>query len=145
MASIVTRTRKHAGPSYCVKYRAGDGRVRWEHHERLKDAQERKAEVEHLAARSRGTWAPPPKVRFAEYAQTWLRTKVHLRERTRFEYRRVLELELLPRFGALRLEAIRRSDIKAYAAEKAAEGLARNTVSQPRGAVARDPRLGGRR
>jgi integrase len=128
MASITTRRRKDGSVSYYVRHTTGDGRRRWEQFDRLKDAHERRAEVEHLGARSRGTWSPPPKVTFAEYAHTWLATKAHLRERTRFEYQRLLDRELLPRFGTLRLEAIRRSDIKAFAAGQAARGLARNTV-----------------
>jgi hypothetical protein len=31
VASIVRRTRKDGTPSYHVKYRAGHGRIRWEH------------------------------------------------------------------------------------------------------------------
>jgi integrase len=41
---------------------------------------------------------------------------------------RILEQEILPRFGHLPLGAITRSQLKAYAPERAADGLSANTV-----------------
>lgn len=44
------------------------------------------------------------------------------------EYQRILERDLLPRFGALPLADIRRSDVRALMAERAANGSAANTI-----------------
>lgn len=104
MASIVKRgTRKDGTPSYHVKYRAGDGRVRWERYPR-------KAEVEVELARSRGRWTPPVRITLAEYAEQWFAARgPALRPRTLAEYRRILERDILPRFGQLPLAGISRS------------------------------------
>ncbi len=129
MASIVKRTGKEGRASYHVKYKAGDGRVRWERHGSAKEARARKAEVELELARSQGRWAPPARITLNEYAERWLAAHgPSLRPRTLAEYRRILERELLPRLGALPLAAISRSQLKAFAAEKAQAGLAANTV-----------------
>ena len=45
MASIVRRARQDGTRSYFVKYRSGDGKVRWERFAKSKDANARKAEV----------------------------------------------------------------------------------------------------
>jgi integrase len=130
MASIVKRTTRKGGtPSYHVKYRAGDGRVRWERYGSAKEAKARKAEVELELARSNGRWTPPVKVTLREYAEQWLAARAPgLRPSTVAEYGRILEREILPRFGHLPLAAITRSQLKAYAAERAADGLSANTV-----------------
>lgn len=130
MASIVKRTaRKDGAPSYHVKFRAGDGRVRWERYGSAKEAKARKAEVELELARTHGRWTPPIKITLREYGEQWLASRAPaLRSSTAAEYRRILEREILPRFGQLPLAAISRSQLKAYAAERAAEGLSANTV-----------------
>ena len=51
-----------------------------------------------------------------------------LRPSTLSEYQRILEREILPRFGHLPLAAIARSQLMAYAAERAAGGFSANTV-----------------
>jgi integrase len=51
-----------------------------------------------------------------------------LRPQTRAEYERILERELLPRFGDRLLTEIRRSDVRAFMAAKAETGSAANTV-----------------
>lgn len=130
MASIVKRMGRKAGaPSYHVKYMAGDGRIRWERYGSAKQAKTRKAEVELELARSHGRWTPPIKITLAEYVDRWLAARgPSLRARTLLEYQRILERELLPRFGSLPLAAVTRSQVKAYVAERAAEGLAANTI-----------------
>jgi integrase len=130
MASIVKRTaRRDGAPSYHVKYRAGDGRVRWERYGSAKEAKARKAEVELELARTQGRWTPPVKVVLREYAEQWLASRAPaLRPSTASEYRRILEREILPRFGHLPLAAVTRSQLKSYAAERSAKGLSANTI-----------------
>jgi hypothetical protein len=105
MASIVKRrARKDGAPSYHVKYRAGDGRVRWERYGSAKEAKARKAEVELELARTQGRWTPPVKMTLREYAEQWLGSRaLGLRPSTFSEYRRILEREILawPVFRAL--------------------------------------------
>lgn len=130
MASVVKRiARKDGVPSYHVKYRAGDGRVRWERYGSAKEAKARRAEVELELARTQGRWTPPVKLTLREYAEQWLGSRAPgLKSSSVAEYRRILEREILPRFGHLPLAAITRSQLKAYSAERAAQGLAANTV-----------------
>jgi integrase len=64
-----------------------------------------------------------------EYAEQWLSSRAPgLRPSTASEYRRILEREILPRYGHLPLAAVTRSQLKAYAAERGAEGLSANTI-----------------
>lgn len=130
MASVVRRTRKDGTPSYHVKYLGGDGRARWEHvHGGAKAAKTRKAEVELELARSGGRWTPPDRITLTDYAENWLEAHgPRLRQRTRDEYERILKRDILPQFGDLPLAALTRAHVKAFAGEKAAEGLAANTV-----------------
>src|SRR6266545_4987300 len=133
MASIVKRTgRKDGAPSYHVKYHAGDGRVRWERYGSAKEAKARKAEVELELARTQGRWTPPVKVTLREYAELWLGSRgPALRPSTVSEYRRILEREILPRFGHLPLAAITRSQLKAYAAASSTPCAGTPSTSRP--------------
>jgi hypothetical protein len=71
VASIVRRRRKDGSSSWFVKYKAGDGRTRWEQFEKAKDASARKAEVELELRRSAGAWSPPAPQTFREAAENW--------------------------------------------------------------------------
>jgi integrase len=129
VASVVKRRRKNGSASWYARYRDGRGKDVWEHCRSAGEARARAAEVELELARSGGGWARPTKVTFAEYAERWM--DIHagsLRPRTLGGYRRALGRELFPRFGHLALMSITRSQVKAYAAERAAAGAAANTI-----------------
>jgi integrase len=129
LASVVKRLRKNGSLSWYARYRDGRGKDVWEHCGSAAEARARAAEVELELARSGGAWSRPTKITFAEYAEQWL--QIHaasLRPRTLVGYRRAFIRELLPRFGHLALASITRSQVKAYAAERAAAGAAANTI-----------------
>src|SRR3954468_22017470 len=72
-ASIVTRHRKDRKRSYHVKYRAGDGRIHWEHVPGDKRAAKARArEVEDQLHRSGGRWTPPVPEKCGTFADEWL-------------------------------------------------------------------------
>ena len=130
MASLVKRSRKDGSPSWFVKYRAGDGRVRWEQFGRAKDAQARKAEVELALARSGGGWSPPPRLTFEAAAEAWFeRRREALRPQTLANYRSALDAHLLPAFRARQVASLRRSDVEALRARLAAAGKGANTIT----------------
>ena len=117
MASVFKRRLKGGGFSYHARYRDGAGKARFEKCQNYAAAKARVAEIELELARSQGRWVPPSKVTVAEYSEQWLAARgPSLRPATRAEYERILEVELLPRFGSLPLAALSRSQLKAYAA-----------------------------
>jgi integrase len=129
VASIVKRVRGDGTPSFYVKYRAGDGRVRWERFGTARSARARKAEVELELANSGGMWRPPTRQTFDEYAEEWLGgyARHAVRPRVLENYRRELR-RASAAFGPKQLGAVTRSDVKALLAARVAEGAAANTV-----------------
>jgi integrase len=76
-----------------------------------------------------GHWSPPEKLTVKQYAERWLDEHGQtLRPQTLSEYRRIMERELLPEFGRIPLAALSRSQLKSYAARRAAAGAKSNTV-----------------
>jgi len=67
---------------------------------------------------------------FGSYADQWLKdyARVECKTSTADGYEGVIEQYLRPRFGAKRLDEIKRDDIKAMINELVAKGLSRNTV-----------------
>src|SRR6266511_2633524 len=107
MASIVTRTREDGKRSYHVKYRAGDGRVRWEHVPGDKRAANaRKREIENELHRNT-LWTPPKPVKFDDAVDHWLAVIKHeVGARTYENHDRAFRLVWRPAFGKLELAAI---------------------------------------
>ncbi|UHJ55720.1 tyrosine-type recombinase/integrase [Mycolicibacterium fortuitum] len=71
----------------------------------------------------RNAWMPPgaadlpkPKTTFAEYAETWIETRLvsgrPLKDRTRQHYQKLLDEHLLPTFGALPIASIAADDVR---------------------------------
>jgi integrase len=129
MASVVKRRRKDGSASWYARYRDGAGKDVWKRCASAKEAKAAAAEAEHLLARSGGAWSPPAKLTVAEYAERWLAERgPALRPRTLASYRRIFERDLLPQFGQTPLAALTRSQLKNYAASRAAAGAKANTV-----------------
>lgn len=87
--------------------------------------------------RAPGTTArtPAPKQRFADYAPAWLegyqgRTRYGLGDLTREDYRRAIDLYLIPYFGQMRLGDIEPPDVRAFIADLVERGLATATVKK---------------
>lgn len=121
MAAPMVRT-KHPGiykrgSRYVVRYRA-DGKHRTESARTLDDARrllsKRRTEVDG------GEYRTPTRETLAEYARRWIDayqgSGSGFRERTREDYRRDLERYVIPFLGARMMTAIRRRDVKAFAA-----------------------------
>jgi integrase len=66
-----------------------------------------------------------------EYAPEWLRTysTVHTKPRTVEFYEGMLRRHILPTLGSMRLGEVSRRDVQALIADRAAGGLARNTLT----------------
>jgi integrase len=138
MASIVKRKRRDGSASYFVKYRAGDGRVRWERFAKAKDAQARKAAVETELAQTGGSWCPPARVTFETAAEDWYgRKREALRPQTLANYRSALDVWLLPTFGARPVASLRASDVEALRARLATANKGANTIRNVVGVLRR--------
>jgi integrase len=78
----------------------------------------------------RGEWTNPRLGRstFAEWADDWLATTVHLRARTRAGYVAALRTHVLPAFGELPIARIEQVDVRRLIADLIAGGAAPGTV-----------------
>lgn len=81
----------------------------------------------------RGGWLDPRdgEMRFAELAERWFATKIHLRENTRHQYRYLLDKHVLPFFGERPIGAITVLEVQTWLAErKAHTRLGPNSVAK---------------
>jgi integrase len=121
------------GNRYVVIHRDPHGRQRKRSARTLAEARDLKAAL--TADVRRGEYRVLSKVSFAEYAGQWIdtyqgRTSRGIRPETLADYRWELDRNATPFFGRTQLAAIEPRDIKRYAAEIAARGVARATVKQ---------------
>ena len=61
------------------------------------------------------------KTLFKDYAETWLKGKVKIKESSQVNYRTILDKYLIPHFGNAKISEIERQDIKNYVSEKVNE------------------------
>jgi integrase len=82
----------------------------------------------------RGDWIDPRLTRttFEQWADEYLLTIVHLREITRGDYTRIVDVHLLPAFGDWPISQIEQVDVRRLIAEKQAAGLAPKTLQKIR-------------
>jgi integrase len=82
----------------------------------------------------RGDWIDPRLTRttFEQWADEYLLTIVHLREITRGDYTRIVDLHLVPAFGEWPISQIEQVDVRRFIAEKQASGLAPKTLQKIR-------------
>jgi integrase len=125
---------------YVVVFRDPSGRQRKRSARTLAEARTLKAAL--TADVKRSEYHEESKVAFVDYARNWIdtydgRTSRGIRAGTLRDYRRTLGLDdqgeptgtgAVAYFGRMPLAAIRPQDIKQYAAQVAARGVARNTV-----------------
>jgi hypothetical protein len=101
-ASGRTRTVVH----YKVRYRDASGKHHSETKTRLVDAERRKAEIE--VALATATWRDPRRgeLSFAEWARSWLPTRLDLRPTTWARLETTMQKQVLPHFGSVPLNRI---------------------------------------
>jgi integrase len=106
-----------------ARYRGPDHKERSRHFDRKSDA-ERWARAE-VARIDRGEWTDPDRGRLTvgEYSEEWLRSKVRIRPSTRLMYDVVLRNQVLPTWGATRLDAVRHEDVSIWVADLHRNGL----------------------
>jgi integrase len=115
MATVRKRVR-NGKVSYEVRYYTPAGRQKGETFARKVDADRRKTEIEH--SKLKGSYINPAlgKTKLAEVAERWWATCANMRPTTRDNYRRRLDTYVLPRFGAMPLNAIDKLAVKEWLA-----------------------------
>lgn len=81
----------------------------------------------------RGVWIDPNQgeMRFAELAERWFATKIHLRDNTKLHYEHILRKHLLPYFGERPIGTITVLDVQTWLADRHANGrLSPNSVAK---------------
>ncbi|HEV2121928.1 MAG TPA: site-specific integrase, partial [Chloroflexota bacterium] len=81
----------------------------------------------------RGVWVDPREgdMRFAELAERWFATKIHLRETTKLQYHYLLKKHLLPFFGERPIGSITVLDVQTWLADRQANtSLCANSVAK---------------
>jgi integrase len=129
MASIERRVRD-GQVRWLVRYRDPAGRQRARTFRRKADAQGWL--VENQLDLIRGRWRDPKRaqVRLAAWVEAWEATTVDLRPSTRARDETYVRAYVLPRFGGWPLGSIGQSDVRAWVAELAGQGLAPATVTK---------------
>src|SRR5215218_1254302 len=127
MAHIDRRDRNGA-VRYVARYVDPTGRERSKSFTRRADAQKYLTEIE--AAKLRGAWVDPAHSRtlFGDWHSEWWTTTVNLRPKTRTRNEMVFRLYVLPRFGAVPLDAITQREVRAWVTSLTVRGLAPATV-----------------
>jgi integrase len=115
-----------------ARYRGPDGRERSRTFSRKVDAERFLASVE--ADKARGQWIDPAlgKVKFRDWADRWMATTVHLKPKTRYDYRSLLGTHVLPTFGEVELVRIDRLMVRTWIADLEASGLSASRIRQAR-------------
>ena len=131
MAALASIRQKPSG-AWEARYRDGLGRQHAKAFPTKTLARRWAADME--ADVRRGEWADPGlgRVTFAEWADEYLRTIVHLRAVTQGDYERALRVHVLPTFDTIPVARIDHVDIRRFIAEKQAEGLAPKTLQRVR-------------
>jgi integrase len=127
MAHIDRRDR-NGTVRYVARYIDPAGQERSKSFTRRADAQKYLTEIE--AAKLRGTWVDPTHGRtlFGDWHGEWWATTVNLRPKTRTRNEMVFRLYVLPRFGAVPLDAITQREVRAWVTSLTVKGLAPATV-----------------
>jgi integrase len=122
MASIEKRTR-NGKTSYRVRYRDPVGAQRSQVFTRKVDAQRWSTENEN--DKLRGAWIDPAAGRmlFAEQTERWFATKAVLRHTTQRDYRKLLDQQVLPRFGEVPLADVSMFQVREWLTKLVADGL----------------------
>ena len=122
MASIEKRIR-NGHVSFSVRYRDPAGHSRRKVFARKVDAERWLHENE--TAKGNNAWVDPAagRVRLGEWAERWYGTTAARRPTTRRDYRKLLDLEVLPTFAAVPIASIDALMVREWLATLAADGL----------------------
>ncbi len=123
---------KRGSKRYRARYRTPAGEERSRTFSRKVDAERFLASVE--VEKAQGRWVDPRlgKTLFADWAERWFATTVHLKPATRASYRSLLDVHILKRFGTTPLHAIRHLDIREWVAQLETGGLSASRIRQAR-------------
>jgi hypothetical protein len=120
---------KPVGPrkSWAIMYRDTEGVLRWEGKFRTKsNAQTRLSEV--LTEIHKGTYSRPSSLSFEQFAKEWLLSRRHLRGSTEAGYSALIDKQLIPRLGAMKVSRVRFEDIDAAVSGMIEDELASKTI-----------------
>lgn len=115
MASIHRRQSERTGAvSWQVKYRTPEGAARSQSFRLKRDAEQFARNVE--TAKHGGTFIDPKlaQITVGEWSDKWLRSKGNLKASTRERYRDAIATHIEPRWGAVRLAAVRHEDVQEW-------------------------------
>jgi integrase len=100
---------------------------------RKSDATRQRRAVEYKS--QTGEWIDPTlqATPYIEWAQTWIATKTHLRQKTLATYESLFNARILPRFGEARLRDIRSIDVEQWVSTMHEEGLSPLTIRKAHG------------
>jgi integrase len=130
MAHVRPRTTKAGQPRYAVVWRdpAGKSREKWYTSKRT--AERKAAEVTADMAREQYVDDRTGRTALSKVAAEWLDTLTKPKPRTRREYKRLLDNEVLPHFGPQRaIASLKRSDVTGYIAALRDRGLRPQTIT----------------
>ncbi len=145
------RTNKDGTPGavlWCLRYiNPETGKERTETFRLKRDADRRLTEVE--ASRLTGSYVDPKAGRLTvgTWAEHWLDVQVQLKPTTRARYRSILDVHVVPRWGAIELAKVRHADVQKWVAELSSERSAATVrkvyrvLSQVLGSAVKDGRL----
>ena len=123
-ASGRTRTVVH----YKVRYRDASGRHHSETKTKLVDAERRKTEIE--VALATATWRDPRRgeLSLAEWAHSWLPTRLDLRPTTWARLETTMQKQILPYFGSVPLNKITNAIVREWVSILLSSGLSAATT-----------------
>ena len=108
-------------------YRDTEGTLRWEGKFRTKsNAQTRLSEV--LNEIDKGTYSRPSSLSFEQFAKEWLLSRRQLRGSTEAGYSSLIDKQLIPRLGSMKVSRVRFEDIDAAVSGMIEDELASKTI-----------------
>ncbi|HET9779508.1 MAG TPA: site-specific integrase, partial [Propionibacteriaceae bacterium] len=113
---------------YKVRYRDAPGKHHSETKTRLVDAERRKAEIE--VALATATWRDPRRgeLSLAEWAHSWLPTRLDLRPTTWARLETTMKKQVLPHFGSVPLNRITNAVVREWVSSLLSSGLSAATT-----------------
>jgi integrase len=114
VGTLVTTARHGVGRRWLARWVDHNGNERSKSFDRKADAQRHINGV--TAALGTGTYADPKRAAamFATVAEEWFRSKGSLRPKTRAGYRSLLDIQVLPHWGDMRLGDITHADVQVW-------------------------------